>query len=401
MNRSSASPERAGRSSADMLSHIPGLTSNLQRIAVQWRQSQARTFLMWWRAGLVDCLPKRMRALLDRRDADILLRLDACNEDDDGNDDGNDHGNVDSDHANAEINIDTLFTRPYNASPGTRVILVLPQRAVLIKPMRFPLAARDNLRAIAAFELDRQTPFTLDQAAFDVHLPHIASHRGKHPSSLSVEVAVMPKTSLDVLTEKIASANWPLHGVDVMTSNGHRLGINLLDPALRAPQRTPERRMTVWLTSVFLVLTAVACYQWQSARETALNDMQTRVSAMRVAAHSVMRLREQVRDQASMASYLTRLKTSRPGMDEVLLQLTTALPDDSWLQQIEVDATGQVRLAGLSAHATALLGRLQQATSLHDVSFQGAIEPDQQTHLDHFYLAGHLTNDAAHRDRQP
>ena len=47
------------------------------------------------------------------------------------------------------------------------IILLIPENKILIKFLTLPISAKDNIREILGFEMDRQTPFTADQVYFD------------------------------------------------------------------------------------------------------------------------------------------------------------------------------------------------------------------------------------------
>jgi len=211
---------------------------------------------------------------------------------------------------------------------------------------------------------------------------------------LDVELIVIRNDRLLPWVDQVTEAGLQLHRVDVIQTDGRRLGINLLPPALRPPHVVSGRALNGWLLLATAVLSIAALLALQSGRERTVARMQAHVQGMQAQAMAVMRLRNTVREQMSTASYLTRLKTSEPGFDKVLLQLTEALPADSWLEHLEIDDNGTVNLAGLSSHATAVIGRLQRADTLQNVTFQGVIEPDAATHQDHFYLSAKLKGNA-------
>ena len=47
------------------------------------------------------------------------------------------------------------------------VILCLPADKVLTRTLTLPLATEENLREVLAFQMDRQTPFTVEQVYYD------------------------------------------------------------------------------------------------------------------------------------------------------------------------------------------------------------------------------------------
>ena len=74
------------------------------------------------------------------------------------------------------------------AAGRDQVRLVLTPEQALLKTITLPLATEENLREVVGFELDRHTPFTPDQAYYDVQIVRRDPQNEKIVVSLAVEI---------------------------------------------------------------------------------------------------------------------------------------------------------------------------------------------------------------------
>ncbi|MEA2094018.1 MAG: hypothetical protein U9P11_05575, partial [Pseudomonadota bacterium] len=79
------------------------------------------------------------------------------------------------------------------AGRSREVVLCLPANKVLVKTLTLPLVAEVNLREVLGFEMDRQTPFRLEQVYYD----HVLSTRNSKTNTLNLELIVTPRLFLD------------------------------------------------------------------------------------------------------------------------------------------------------------------------------------------------------------
>jgi general secretion pathway protein L len=78
--------------------------------------------------------------------------------------------------------------------------LLLDSRQILRRVLSLPLAAENKLREVVSFEIDRQTPFTLDQVYFEARV----LGRNLQSKQCQVELIVLPKQTL----EKSCRSQW-------------------------------------------------------------------------------------------------------------------------------------------------------------------------------------------------
>jgi general secretion pathway protein L len=103
-------------------------------------------------------------------------------------------------------------------------------------------------------------------------------------------------------------------------------------------------------------------------------------------AKQVAALRKTLQDTLDGANFLTRKKHETPLMVDLLKDLTTRLPDDTYLERINVDEKNKVEMQGLSDDASKLIGLLQKSDVLVNPGVQGTIQPDPRTKKDRFNI---------------
>jgi general secretion pathway protein L len=266
-----------------------------------------------------------------------------------------------------------------------RLALCLPQESVLRRRLLLPEVARDNLRQIGAFEMDRQTPFRADQVYYDLReLP------GPAPAGrMAAELVAAPRAVVDAKLDHLRNAGIAIDAVDLCDGD-KRLGVNLLPPEMARAHRDPRRRLNLALAGGAALLLLLCLGQWLHNRTDALANMQSQVDDMHADAQKVALLRKQLEDSAGASGFLARRKTESVAVVDVLQDLTARIPDDTWLERFTVDSSGQVGIQGQSAKAASLIDVLQGSKLLTGANFQGVIQRDPATNKERFYMNAQL-----------
>ncbi|QHD07889.1 type II secretion system protein GspL [Pseudomonas sp. R76] len=269
-------------------------------------------------------------------------------------------------------------------APGsTRQVLMLAPDAVLLQTVQLPLAAARNLTAVVGYELDRYTPFEADQLYF------VARQEQRTATHVQVTLVAILREQLDQILIDCAALGVHPHRVDV-----NHLGIDLLPAPLRPRQRPTGKglqRSLPWLCGALLI---AAMLLWLNDRQRVLDAMHASVQQQKAQVAEVHALRQQLLNTRGAAQYLTRRKLAQPPLAALLNDLTTCLPADTWLDQLDVK-DGEISFAGQSAKASALITRIKGCHSLENAQFEGVIQPDARTGKDQFTLRAHLRQEAA------
>jgi general secretion pathway protein L len=346
-------------------------------------------FLAWWGGELRTLLPVRWQALFSGGNVWCLLRHQ------DGQWQVRRSGQPQtaapwSDALGATEQQAMLKAAVAGVDPqDLRLALCLPQDAVLRRRMLLPEAARDNLRQIGAFEMDRQTPFRIEQVYYDLREVPGAAPAGR----MAAELVAAPRAAVDAKLDHLRTAGIAIDAVDLCDGD-KRLGVNLLPPEMARVHRDPRRRLNLILAGAAVLLVLLCLGQWLHNRADALASMQTQVDDMHADAQKVAELRKQLEDSAGASGFLARRKTESVAVVDILQDLTTRIPDDTWLERFTVDSGGHVGMQGQSAKAAPLIDVLQSSKLITGANFQGVIQKDPATSKERFYMDAQLHSPA-------
>lgn len=372
------------------------LQPQLDRVRRAWRDSPLPGFFAWWLGELKALLPARWRAKLGSGEVWHLLSLG------DGQWSIRQSGAL---YAAAQWPDEpALAEAPLASGPPAsyvkavaateaedlRLALCLPTGVALRRALTLPQAARDNLRQVAAYEMDRQTPFRAEQVYYAVRPLGGPTAAGRFPA----ELVVVPKAALDPLLARLQAQRLTVDAVDLAEGQG-RLGVNLLPPAMRPHHSRPRQRLNLVLGAVCLILLVLCLNQWQRNREAALAAMQAQVDSLRTQAAQVNTLRQRLQDYAGAATFLSRRKAAAAPVIGVLQELTERLGDDTWLERLSIDNSGRLGFQGQSPQAAKLVDALRGAQLVGEASFQGTIQKDPTTGKERFYMSAQVHAPAA------
>jgi general secretion pathway protein L len=272
-----------------------------------------------------------------------------------------------------------------------RMALCLDPTHVLRPRLNLPLAARDNLTQIGAFEMDRQTPFRVEQVRYDVREIRAPAPPGR----FAAELVVVPRQALDPVLAKLAASGLQVDAVDV-SFGADRLGANLLPAELALRRKHPRQRLNFALGAAAMVLLLLSLVQFLHNRASALDQMRGEVEAMRADAQQVAGLRQQLQDNAGAAGFLAERKKRTVSALGVLQDISQRLPTTAWLERLSIDNSGQVGFQGQSPQAARLVDALKGSPVITDANFQGTIQVDPSTGKERFYMVAQLRkpNDA-------
>ncbi len=330
--------------------------------------------LAWWRRGLLECLPYWARKQLDPSEAPFIVEVDP-------------HGarlSLQREEGQTEIQRFTLeHARALLSGLETRnLVLRVPGDWVLKKQVKLPAAAKENLRGVVGYEMDRHTPFTAQQVFYDVSVRGMVDEGRR----LDVEVAVLPRNRVKNWLAAVEGSALPLTRID---APGLWRGANLLPPEER-PRVSPLERLAgllSWGGVLLLVAAVLVTPLWQ--KRQAVDELEASVREARQAADEALGVQERLeRSRASLTSVVTERRERRFAVD-VLKRVTELLPDDTWVQQFELDGR-KLELRGMSDQATSLIGLIESAPDFRNAVFRSPVV--QVRGQERFHLSAELTS---------
>jgi general secretion pathway protein L len=363
------------------------MTALRERLGVH--SLRAGGFFAWWGRSLAAWLPRAWRSVLGFDRGRLLLGIDGDGlqlrlQDGDGL---RDLGRM---PLPAELEVDGDDVLGAVLSPSVAELprwLLLPAGDCLRRRLVLPAAAAERLRDVVGFEIDRQTPFAAEDAAYDARL----LSRRDGDGQLDVELVVVPRVVLDAQRNALGAQSRWLAGADVAGANGEPLGVNLLPPASRFAPSDPWRAWNLALAAVALLAIAAMLWQMLDNRRTAADAFAVVADRQANAARNVSVQRQRLVDLVQGQAFLDRSRSGRATAVEVLDELSRRLPDDTYLEKFAMEGD-RITLIGLSNQASALVGRLEGSKLWRAPALTGALVPDPRTRRDRFTLVIELVD---------
>lgn len=362
------------------------IDTQLARLRTRYARTPLPRFFAWWGRELVSLLPERWRAQLAERTDALLLEAQAS-ELVVWRQSGERTRELGRISLAEPIEVQrSAFARLRNQldDPDLRRFYCIAPERTLRRHINLPAAAENNLRQVLAFEMDRQTPFKADQVYFDYRVTQVVGSE----RTLAIELTVVPRAQLDNELVKIAGVDASLDGVDCWQdgSGSRRAGLNLLPADRRFKRKNVRLRVNLALAGAAAVLLVTVMLQSLANRQSALDAMTAEVEKAQNDAKLVSQLRKTMQETIDSANFLSRKKHESPLMVDLLNDLTVRLPDDTYLERLNVDEKNKIELQGLSDDASKLIGLLSKSDLLTNPSVQGTIQPDPRTKKDRFNI---------------
>ncbi|MDH0648597.1 type II secretion system protein GspL [Pseudomonas sp. GD03858] len=314
----------------------------LSGAAARWRRA-ATNFMRWWRGELLACLPANWR------------------------------------HAwLARGRVNTLCWPLADGAPlpsGQPVTLLLAPQLALVCALQLPRQPRRVLRKVMAYELDKLTPYTAQQACFDIVVGDDAQH-----------LVLVERLRLEAILQRLEAEGVQVLRVDVQDEAGAARGLDLVPDGCHARAARRQRAWRGGLLAVIAIL-LIACQQaWIDHRERALELRREQLAELRTRALQVDGMRKQLQSRQALERALQLQAAQRLSSAAMLDLLSRCLPQDSWLEHLQLAEDGSLSLSGGSPRASALPAVLGECAGLGKVTFKGGIQADAETGLEHFTL---------------
>lgn len=316
---------------------------------------------VWWN-DLIGCLPPKLRR---------LLREDLCRVQITPSSDGfvvhreTDEGPIRLGEFSADSLRDARSVVMGIKADRHEITLTLPPELILERDLSLPLGVEENLRQVLGFELDRLTPFGVHQALYDYRI----EGRRTVNQKLDLHIALAPKARVEPWLNALTGAGMAPAVVDPAGA-WHKA--NLLPPDARPRQGWLYSKIN-WLlmaTPLCLLVAVLTLPVWFKQGLTEILDRE--LKQVRQSASEILDLRERLEKNTHSARYVVDKRSNTPPVVDLLKELTALIPDDTWVQQLEL-RQGQLQIRGEAALATTLLERLEASEMFSEVGFRSPL----------------------------
>jgi general secretion pathway protein L len=263
------------------------------------------------------------------------------------------------------------------------VVLCLPSDKVLFKTLTLPLAAEENLREVLGFEMDRETPFSLEQVFYD----YILSARNPKNNTITLNMVVTPKLFLKDLLGKLNEIGFHLHRATTCLENGGQpQSLNLLPAEFmqRRPDSARYLNFVLGILSLVLLLGAIALPLINKLHVIEVLEARTQLATGK--AEVIRRLQEEVKHLGTSSRFLVEKKQATPLVLEIVNEVTRILPDDTWINQLDIKEQ-EVQIQGQSTSAAALIPSIESSEILQNARFRSPVTKMPGSSTERFHIS--------------
>jgi general secretion pathway protein L len=281
----------------------------------------------------------------------------------------------------ATENTDNVVVRTWlqNYQEYERVLLI-PEQHCLVKSIQMPAQAKDNLDEMIKFEVDRQTPFSLDNVRVGYQLENDEIETSEQ--QLSVTLAVVPKLYINEIIDRLTAFSLPIKSI-LIERRGQQ-AVKIILSEVKQSSITSSR-LNIWLSGLALLLMMMALYKPVIFYQEELDAIQPILAQIKKQALQVNELKQQNNVMIDRFQFLdTKVLDYRLRVD-ILNELAQLLPQHTWLELSEFKGN-KLNLFGQSSAATVLISLLINTGHFEAVRFISPLTHDVKSGNDKFRI---------------
>lgn len=340
-------------------------------------------FLEWWRDELWQLLPQGLRKFLAGSKPVLLLAV-------------LDKGyRVFEERSSRTLRLGPSSDTPLTREEALRVLssaarsrrraigIRIPAQACFTRTMDLPASARKDFDRILKIDLERATPFKLE----DVYTAHLVDSESPAPGKLRVQQLVAKRSLIDPILSDIESIGETAAFVDCWRdSPGHGLPVDFLpaNGATGGGRRFAVRTRRT-LAAAICVLAISAAYLAISRHEGALEQLRAETAAMKVKAAAVRRALDSSAAAVEELDRLQQLKRSQVPALVTLEEVSKLLPDSVWLTDLRIEGA-TVEISGLASSGASLPSLFEQSALFAGAALTAPLTLDPREDKERFTL---------------
>ena len=354
-------------------------------LAARYRASPLPAFFRWWGGELAQLFPQSVRQRMMPPRPTVWLVADPESRalevwiGGDDPDHRDTYGHDEDPHILRDRwrNLLSSFT---DGAPEIR--LCLPAEHVLQRPVELPLAVEANLDSAVSYQLDQLTPFSASQVYHDFRPVERDTQHGR----LKLDLRLVPINQIEEVRERLATIGIRPHAIDTLADDRsvpYCEEFNLLPEAERPPYVYARARLNWMLAGAAVLVLVAVMFQSLHLRDKELSRLQDDVAQLRMEAEQVIELQNQLEDALAAANFLAERRRRQPVIIQVLDEISRILPQDMWLNQMQVRGD-ELQIMGLADGSARLIEIINESPLLDDAEFRGSINVDPNTGQERF-----------------
>jgi general secretion pathway protein L len=267
---------------------------------------------------------------------------------------------------------------------GSRVEAELPSSQVMESPLDFPSRAGDFLDGMVRSQVDRLTPWSVNDAVFGWS-PPTATANGR----IQMTLAATAKSRIQPLlrlTQTLEAASVAIYAIASTSAGSAR--IKLLDQPLQAATGA-RLSLPILLRNGLLGLGAAAAASLliaaylESAMQSQQSDLEQQILQRRAA------LRQDSNAPGSGVGLLAKRKQTTPSSIMVLESISRALPDTTYVTELRIE-DDKVQIVGMTQDAPSLVRLIEQSPQFTRATFFAPTTHAANEAGERFHIEAHI-----------
>jgi general secretion pathway protein L len=270
---------------------------------------------------------------------------------------------------------------------SAEVTFLVPDNERLVNTLYLPMAAETDLASVLRYELNRVTPFDIDQCRFDF----IVRERSDMHQRITVDFVLVESDTLERnlrFLQAIGISPSVITAVDE-TYTPLPLNLHAKKSCLRLPRLKGAPRPAFLAVAALAI--GAALYLPLGRYASLLEDYERRSAEQRqeaIAARAQLDAEDRI---VAIGNFIDQQRLSYVSPREVLSELTAALPDGTWLSVFTLRPT-KVDIEGESVAPSDLLEIVESLSRLEAAEFRSPVSRSQSTGNQQFSIAARITS---------
>lgn len=266
--------------------------------------------------------------------------------------------------------------------PRLPVVLRLLDSAVLCKTITLPLATERDLAQVLSFEMDRETPFAAEEVLWAYRVVERDEQRGQ----LIIRLRLISRALLASLFDALTKAGTLVTRAEIVGGADDGLALPLDVGGGQAGRRSGRELLRWASAAICLLLFALAAAAPFVRQAWDIAKLDREITTDRGAAEQAERLRHDIDHLEGASDVVKKERAAAGDALAVLAALTAALPDDTYLTELQ-QQEHKVTFGGRSAAASRLIGAIAKSDELRNPVFAAPVTRMEATHQEVFSIS--------------
>ena len=269
-----------------------------------------------------------------------------------------------------QYGVDEAGLRTVRTMLGSRrppaVVLRLPPGMLLERQVTLPRAAEQGLDRVVRYEMDRFTPFTVEEVFYSYSL----LRRDEARSRIVISIVLVPRARLASALETMRQLQLTPTLLEAADSSGELQRIPLTAPGTGAPRWRRRGLAAAGVMCAVLAVAVVVLPFWRQAR--ARGEVEARIAALKPQLDRAEAVRKKLAADAESVDAFSAEHTRVGDALHAIATLTELLPDDTHLISLVMQKR-EVSMQGESAAAAKLLTTLSADPTIRNAAFTAPV----------------------------